>query len=77
MANKVNKYIGEVNSELKKATWPWDPKEKGVKKYKQLIDSTVVVIIAMLMLGAFVAAIDFCLRALMKFLTVDMFKLFS
>lgn len=69
MANKVGKYLGEVNSELKKATWPWDPKEKGVKKYKQLIDSTVIVIIAMLILGGFVAAIDFTLRGLMDFLT--------
>jgi len=77
MANGVSKYLGEVKGELKKATWPWDPKEKGVKKYKQLIDSTVVVIIAMLILGAFVALIDFCLRALMKFVTHDMFNLFS
>ena len=69
MANKVGKYLGEVNTELKKATWPWDPKEKGVKKYKQLIDSTIVVIIAMLILGAFVAAIDFALRGLMSWLT--------
>lgn len=68
MAN-ITKYIGEVKGELKKATWPWDPKEKGVKKYKQLIDSTIVVIIAMLLLGAFVALIDFGLRSLMKLLT--------
>lgn len=68
MAN-FGKYLGEVQSELRKATWPWDPKEKGVKKYKQLIDSTVVVIIAMLLLGAFVAFIDFALRSLMKLLT--------
>ncbi len=68
MAN-LGKYIGEVQGELKKATWPWDPKEKGVKKYKQLIDSTIVVIIAMLLLGAFVAVIDFALRNIMKLLT--------
>ncbi|MDF1752204.1 MAG: preprotein translocase subunit SecE [Verrucomicrobiales bacterium] len=66
---KLGKYIGEVNGELKKATWPWDPKEKGVKKYKQLIDSTVVVIIAMLLLGAYVAFVDFAMQNLMKFLT--------
>jgi preprotein translocase subunit SecE len=66
---KIGKYIGEVRSELKKATWPWDPKEKGLKKYKQLIDSTVVVIIAMLLLGAYVATIDFSLQQFMEFLT--------
>jgi len=66
---KIGKYIGEVRTELKKATWPWDPKEKGLKKYKQLIDSTVVVLIAMVLLGAFVATIDFAMRNVMTFLT--------
>ncbi|MEO0414137.1 MAG: preprotein translocase subunit SecE [Verrucomicrobiota bacterium] len=68
MAN-LGKYFHEVQAELKKATWPWDPKEKGIKKYKQLIDSTIVVIIAMVLLGGFVAAVDFGLRGLMKVLT--------
>jgi len=66
---KVIRYIGEVRGELRKATWPWDPKEKGVKKYKQLIDSTVVVMIAMVLLGAYVATIDFAMRHFMTFLT--------
>ncbi|MDF1741622.1 MAG: preprotein translocase subunit SecE [Verrucomicrobiales bacterium] len=66
---KIGKYFGEVRTELKKATWPWDPKEKGLKKYKQLIDSTVVVLIAMVLLGAFVATIDFAMRNVMTFLT--------
>jgi preprotein translocase subunit SecE len=66
---KVSKYLGEVRSELRKAIWPWDPKEKGVKKYKQLIDSTVVVMIAMVLLGAYVATIDFAMRHFMDFLT--------
>ncbi len=58
---KIKKFLGEVQVELKKATWPWDPKEKGYKKYQVLIDSTVVVVIAMLMLGAFVSLVDFAL----------------
>jgi preprotein translocase subunit SecE len=66
---KIGKYFGEVRTELKKATWPWDPKENGLKKYKQLIDSTVVVLIAMVLLGAFVATIDFAMRNVMTFLT--------
>lgn len=66
---KVGKYLGEVKSELKKATWPWDPKEKGLKKYKQLIDSTIVVMIAMVLLGAYVATVDFAMRQVMDFLT--------
>ncbi len=66
---KLGKYLSEVRGELKKATWPWDPKEKGVKKYKQLIDSTVVVLVATVLLGAFVATIDFAMRQAMTFLT--------
>ncbi|MBP6782807.1 MAG: preprotein translocase subunit SecE [Verrucomicrobiales bacterium] len=69
MDMKLTKYIGEVRGELKKATWPWDPKEKGLKKYKQLIDSTIVVLIAMVLLGAFVATIDFAMHQAMSFLT--------
>ena len=67
--SKVGKYFSEVRSELQKATWPWDPKEKGVKKYKQLIDSSVVVLIATMLLGAFVALVDFAMVNLMKWLT--------
>jgi len=66
---KIGKYLGEVRGELKKATWPWDPKEKGLKKYKQLIGSTIVVLIAMVLLGAFVATIDFAMHQVMSFLT--------
>ncbi len=66
---KLGKYFGEVRAELRKATWPWDPKEKGVKKYKQLIDSTLVVLVAMVLFGAFVATIDFAMRQTMVFLT--------
>ncbi len=60
--NKIRKYFGEVALELKKANWPWDPKEKGFAKYKELNDSTIVVVIAMLLLGAFVAFFDTALR---------------
>lgn len=68
MFNKMTKYFGEVKTELKKATWPWDPKEKGFKRYRELADSTIVVFIAMLLLGAFVASSDFILRQVVAFL---------
>ncbi|MEN3940800.1 preprotein translocase subunit SecE [Prosthecobacter sp. SYSU 5D2] len=60
--SSIRTYLGEVYIELKKANWPWDPKEKGFTKYKELIDSTIVVFIAMLLLGAFVAFFDTALR---------------
>ena len=69
MFAKIGKFLGEVRSELHKATWPWDPKEKGLKRYKQLIDSTIVVLIATLLLGAFVAFSDFVMVNVMKALT--------
>ena len=56
--SRIFAYWNEVVLELKKATWPWDPKEKGFAKYRELIESTVVVFIAMILLGAFVAAFD-------------------
>ncbi len=65
--NRIRKYWGEVILELKKATWPWDPKEKGFVKYKELIDSTIVVFVAMLLLGAFVSFFDFALRKSFEF----------
>ena len=66
---KIQKYISEVRAELQKATWPWDPKEKGFKKYKELVDSTIVVFIAMLLLAGFVAFIDFAMRQVVELLT--------
>jgi len=67
MFSKIANFTREVKTELQKATWPWDPKEKNFgAKYKELIDSTVVVIIAMLLLAAFVALFDFSLLAINK-----------
>lgn len=56
--SRIRNYISEVILELKKATWPWDPKEKGFAKYKELNDSTIMVFVAMLLLGAFVSFFD-------------------
>jgi preprotein translocase subunit SecE len=58
MFAKSNTFFSEVKSELQKATWPWDPKEKGMKKYRELIDSTTIVIVAMLLLSGFVSLWD-------------------
>ncbi len=61
-------FFSEVKVELMKASWPWDPKEKGMKKYKELTDSTVIVVIAMLLLSGYVAGWDFIFNMLMGFL---------
>lgn len=61
MLARTKTFISEVRGELAKANWPWDPKEKGFKKYKELVDSTIVVIIAMLLLSGYIALLDFVL----------------
>jgi preprotein translocase subunit SecE len=69
MFAKTANFIQEVKTELQKATWPWDPKEKAFgAKYKELIDSTIVVIIAMLLLAAFVTIFDFALMWISRLL---------
>ena len=61
-------FFSEVRVELMKASWPWDPKEKGMKKYKELTDSTMIVVIAMLLLSGYVAGWDFIFNMLMSYL---------
>jgi preprotein translocase subunit SecE len=69
MLGKTKNFFSEVKVELQKASWPWDPKEKGVRKYKELTDSTLVVIIAMLLLGGYVALFDFVLVNVVHYFT--------
>ena len=69
MITRVKNFFGEVKLELQKASWPWDPKEKGFRRYKELTDSTLVVIIAMLLLGGYVSLFDFVLINFVQFFT--------
>jgi preprotein translocase subunit SecE len=69
MFTKVKTFFNEVKVELQKASWPWEPKEKGIRRYKELTDSTLVVIIAMLLLGGYVALFDFVLVNFVHFFT--------
>jgi preprotein translocase subunit SecE len=68
---KVSTFVGEVKGELRKANWPWDsdPKAKGFRKYKELIDSTIVVLIAVILLAGFVQFWDFIQLLTVGFLT--------
>ena len=71
MIAKVSRFVGEVKGELRKANWPWesDPKIKGFKKYKELVDSTVVVLIATVLLAGFVSFWDFICTTGLNFIT--------
>ena len=66
---KLTRYLSEVWVEMKKATWPWDPKEKGFARYKELTDATGVVFIAMIILAAFTSSFDFVMRMFFQFAT--------
>ena len=66
---KVFKFIAEVKVELEKCSWPWDPAQTGFKKYKELVDSTVIVVIAMLLLSGYIAFWDFILLNVVTGLT--------
>jgi len=69
MISKTKDFFNEVKVELQKASRPWDPKERGIRRYKELIDSTLVVIIAMLLLGGYVALFDFVLVNVVHYFT--------
>jgi preprotein translocase subunit SecE len=65
----VFKFMGEVRVELDKCSWPWDPNLSGFKKYRELRDSTVVVILSVVLLAGFVTSSDFVLTHLVGFVT--------
>ncbi len=69
MIAKTRNFFSEVKVELQKASWPWEPKEKGFRRYKELTDSTLVVIIAMLLLGGYVSLFDFILMNVVHYFT--------
>ena len=69
MIGKTKSFLSEVKVELQKASWPWDMKERGFRRYKELTDSTIVVLIAMLLLGGYVALFDFILVNVVHYFT--------
>jgi preprotein translocase subunit SecE len=69
MFKKIATYFREVRTELTKVQWPWDDSERGFKKYKELWDSTLVVIIAMLLVGGYISFFDFITINVVGYLT--------
>ncbi len=65
MFRKISQSISNVKGELKKCSWPWesDPKVKGFKKFRELSSSTIMVLIAMVLLGAYVAFFDYIMAS--------------
>ncbi|MBX9742953.1 MAG: preprotein translocase subunit SecE [Chthoniobacterales bacterium] len=69
MFSKITKYIQEVQIELTKAQWPWSNEEHGIKRFKELWSSSLVVIIAMLLVGGYISFFDFITINVIGFLT--------
>ena len=64
----IAKFFGEVRAELVKCSWPWDPTETGVKRYRELIDSTAVVAMTTLVLAAYTSGFDFLITRVVGWL---------
>jgi len=60
LAVKIKSFFNEVVVELKKSAWP---------TRKELIDSTLIVIVTMIILGVFVAFADLVLVRIVGMLT--------
>ena len=67
---RITSYLSEVKAELQKVNWPWDMQEKGFKRFRELTDSTLVILVASLMMGAFVSFWDFVMQGVVKLLTI-------
>lgn len=74
MFRKISQYISNVKGELKKCSWPWesDPKVKGFKKFRELSSSTIMVLIAMVLLGAYVAFFDYVMASVTNWLIIQL-----
>ncbi len=66
---KVLRFVGEVKVELEKCSWPWDPAQHGLKRYRELLESTLVVIISVVLLAGFVTTSDLVLAHVVGTLT--------
>jgi preprotein translocase subunit SecE len=64
----IVRFLGEVRAELAKCTWPWNPEQTGLRRYKELVDSTVVVVVVTVILAAYVTTFDFLITRLVGLL---------
>lgn len=65
---RIREFMEQVVAELKKCSWPWDLEQTGFRRFKTLIDSTVVVSVVTLLLAAYTTVFDFLINKLVGFL---------
>ena len=64
----IARFVREVRVELAKCTWPWDPEQTGFRKYKVLIDTTVVICVTTLLMAGYITGFDFAINKLVGWL---------
>ncbi len=65
---RIVRFVREVRVELAKCTWPWDPEQTGFRKYKVLIDTTIVICVATLLMAGYITGFDFAINKLVGWL---------
>ncbi len=70
MFKKVRTFISEVTVEMKKVSWPIKRGKniKPAERYRELRDSTLMVIVSTLLLAAYIGLVDVVLSRLMGLL---------
>ncbi len=53
------KFVRETRVELSKCSWPWDYSLPPSKRYQELITSTLIVLVGMILLGGYTSIFDF------------------
>jgi preprotein translocase SecE subunit len=64
----IAKFIRETRVELGKCSWPWDLSLPPSKRYQELISSTLIVLIGMILLGAYTSLFDYLLGSGVRWL---------
>jgi preprotein translocase subunit SecE len=65
---RMARFVSEVRVELAKCTWPWDPEQTGFRKYKVLIDTTIIICVATLLMAGYITGFDFAINKLVGWL---------
>jgi preprotein translocase subunit SecE len=68
MLGKTVQFLKEVSIELKKCDWPIkrDRTLPFMDRIRDLVDSTIVVIVCMLLLAGFIGGVDFLLSKMIQ-----------
>ena len=59
MLKQFSTFFTEAKAELKKVSWP---------TRKEIIDSTIVVIVSVIIMAVFIGSVDFVLARMVKFI---------